>query len=224
MPFTQPQSDFLQFLVGNGIQPGDRLPPLSELSTKLNVSVSKLREQMEVARMLGLVKAKPRAGIHRTEYSFLPAVRASLLCAVGFDRSQFKAFSELRNQVEAAFLPAAMKTLLPEDIADLRALIQAAQSKLQNDSIQIPHEEHRRLHLGIFRRLENPFVIGLLEAYWDGYEAVQLNLYADYEYLREVWDYHTRIVDCIERGDADGARQAFLEHIALLRHRPNLAE
>ena len=95
---------------------------------------------------------------------------------------------------------------------------------MQNDSIQIPHEEHRRLHLGIFRRLENPFVIGLLEAYWDGYEAVQLNLYADYEYLREVWDYHTRIVDCIERGDADGARQAFLEHIALLRHRPNLAE
>ena len=126
MPFTQPQSDFLQFLVGNGIQPGDRLPPLSELSTKLNVSVSKLREQMEVARMLGLVKAKPRAGIHRTEYSFLPAVRASLLCAVGFDRSQFKAFSELRNQVEAAFLPAAMKTLLPEDIADLRALNQGS--------------------------------------------------------------------------------------------------
>ena len=65
-----------------------------------------------------------------------------------------------------------------------------AQLKLSQDRIQIPHPEHRAFHLTIYSRLHNPFVLGLLEAYWDGYEAVELNTYADYGYLQEVWSYH----------------------------------
>ena len=85
--------------------------------------------------------------------------------------------------------------------------------------IQIPHAEHKKLHLLIFSRLNNPFVKGLLEAYWEAYEAVELNLFSDYQYLREVWDYHQRIVDSIIEGDADSGRALLDEHTTLLRHR-----
>ncbi|MFQ5409649.1 MAG: FadR/GntR family transcriptional regulator [Anaerolineales bacterium] len=216
-------SEFLQYLVGNGHLPGERLPSLAELSDRLDVSVSKLREQLEVARVLGLVDVKPRAGIRANAYTFHPAVRASLLCAIGLDRGKFDAFSELRNRVEASFLHAAIAVLQLDDVRELRNLIDRAQAKLQGNPIQIPHGEHRSLHLGIFCRLANPFVTGLLEAYWDAYEAVELNHFAEYGYLCEVWEYHARIVECIERGDSDGALLALEEHFKLLRHRPDLA-
>ena len=84
---------------------------------------------------------------------------------------------------------------------------------------QIPYQEHRELHLTIFRRLGNPFVLGLLEAYWDGYEAVELNTYADYAYLKTVWEYHDEIVRAIESGDFVRGRELLITHMQLLSHR-----
>ena len=51
-------------------------------------------------------------------------------------------------------------------------LIERALEKLRGTPVQVPHEEHRKLHLMIYSRLDNPFVTGILEAYWDAYEAV----------------------------------------------------
>ena len=69
--------------------------------------------------------------------------------------------------------------------------------------------------------LDNPFVIGLLEAYWEAYEAVELNTYADLHYWQEAWRYHELILNCLCDGDFDAARVAFVEHTKLLRHRNN---
>jgi DNA-binding FadR family transcriptional regulator len=48
-------SDLLNYIIKHGYQPGDRLPTISELqeTDNLGVSVSKVREQLEVARALG---------------------------------------------------------------------------------------------------------------------------------------------------------------------------
>jgi DNA-binding FadR family transcriptional regulator len=212
-------SDFLHYLIQQGYRPGDRLPSLQELSQEIGISVGKLREQLEVARALGLVEASPRRGITRTTYSFLPAVRLSLLAALAFDRSNFDLFSGLRVHLEAAYWDEAVALLTESDKAHLHALVVTAKAKLNQQRIQIPYPEHRELHLTIFRRLDNPFVVGLLEAYWDAYEAVELNTYADISYLQEVWDYHARIVDAICVGDSALGKRLLIEHMKLLSNR-----
>jgi DNA-binding GntR family transcriptional regulator len=57
------------------------------------------------------------------------------------------------------------KLLTLADQAELQALIQRAFEKLDGHPIQIPHSEHRQLHLTIYSRLNNPFVNGVLEAF-----------------------------------------------------------
>ena len=212
-------SDFLRYLVNNGCKPGDRLPPLEKLKKQLGLSMSKLREQLEVARHLGLVEVKPRSGIHCAEYSFLPAIKHSLLFAMAADIDLFSAFSALRHHVEVSFFPEAVAQLTDADKVALKDLIQGAQHKLDGTPIRIPHEEHRALHMTIFHRLDNPFVHGLLQAYWDAYEAVELNVYADIDYLREVWAFHAQIVTSIISDDINSARRALVEHTELLRAR-----
>lgn len=212
-------SDLLRYIVARGFQPGDRLPSTEELSAELGVSVGKLREQLEVARSLGLVEVKPKLGIRLADYVFRPAVRSSLMFALASGAAQFEAFSAVRNHLEAAFWHEAAARLTPADHAHLQDLIAQARAKLNGRPVQIPHAEHRELHLTIFSRLENPFVTGLLEAYWDAYEAVGLSLYSDYAYLQEVWDYHARIVAALAAGDVDLGHQLLLQHTQLLRHR-----
>jgi DNA-binding FadR family transcriptional regulator len=216
---SQLDSEFLRYLVEHEFQPGDRLPSLTDLGQEIGISVGKLREQLEVARMLGLVEASPRRGITRTAYSFLPAVRLSLLTAMALDHQRFDDFSGLRIHLETAYWDEAVALLTPDDHARLRGLVSAAKAKLRQQRIQIPYPEHRELHLTIFRRLNNPFVVGLLEAYWVAYEAVELNTYADFYYLQQVWDYHDRIVEAIADGDAALGKQLLSEHMQLLTQR-----
>jgi DNA-binding FadR family transcriptional regulator len=209
-------SEFLRYLLSNGGDPGSRLSSLSEISAETGLSVGKLREQLEVARALGLVEASPRRGITAQAYSFLPAVRLSMMVALAMDSDAFSAFSALRVHLEESFWPEAVVLLTDGDKAHLQDLVTRAWEKLNHDRIQIPHAEHRDFHLTIFCRLGNPFVTGLLQAYWEGYEAVQLSNYADLSYLQAVWRYHERIANSIVSGDVDGGRRLLVEHSNLI--------
>lgn len=225
MPHVQLSSEFLQYLAShqsgaNGESgDNDRLPSLNEMSKELGVSVALLREQLEVAKAIGLVEVRPRTGIRRLPYTFLPAVRQSLSYAVTVSPDLFAAFADLRNHIEAAYWDEAARALTVDDQERLNALMGRAWEKLNSPMAQIPHEEHKLLHLMIFSRLGNPFVLGLLEAYWEAYETVGLNMYTELDYLRQVWTYHQEMVDAICAGDFDRGYQALTEHKDLLFHR-----
>ncbi|MCL4251501.1 MAG: FCD domain-containing protein [Anaerolineae bacterium] len=215
-------SDLLDFIVKKGFHPGDRLPTINELQDPehLGISISKVREQLEVARALGIVEVRSKTGMKLREYSFTPAIRLSLFYALSAQPQLFEAFSALRNHVEIAFWHEACALLTDEDRLGMRQCILAAREKLSphNGHIHIPYEEHRAFHLGMFNHLENPFVIGILEAYWDAYEAVEVSRYADYAYHTKVWDYHERILDAICASDFERAQELFIEHIDLRQH------
>lgn len=223
-PPKQP-SEFLDYLVSYpsendpAAQDEIYLPSLLELSHKLGTSVSSLREQLEVAKTLGMVEVRPRTGIRRLKFSFFPAVKVSLAYSMNIDLSYFYFYADLRNSLEAVYWERAVKRLTGDDQNYLSRLVQSAWVKLRGEPIQIPHVEHRQLHLGIYSRLENPFVQGLLEAYWDAYEAIGYNLYSDYNYLERVWKYHQAMVDSIVAGEFEEGYKALIEHKDLLYQR-----
>ena len=213
-------SEFMRYLATHN-EADDEFPSLKDLSVELGVSLASLREQLEVARALGLVEVRQRLGTRRRAYSFTPAVRQSLQYALALDDDHFRKYSELRNHVESAFWHEAVERLNEQDKQELKALVARAWEKLRGMPIQVPHEEHRNLHLLIYRRLENPFVSGILEAYWDAYETVGLNVFAGgYDYLQEVWRYHQKMVEAICIGDYKAGYEALIAHTDLLYQRP----
>ena len=215
-------SELMQYLAGEKMPRGMRLPAIQDLAATLEISTGKLREQLEVARQLGLLDIRPKTGIRTCDYSFFRSLKPGLLFALALNPDLFYAFGMLRNHIEAAFWNEAVQMLHPQDIANLDQLVGSAWEKLRGYPIQIPHEEHRQLHLTIYARLENIFVVGLLEAYWEAYEAVGLNLYADYSYLESVWTYHENMVQAIREGAYDIGYQALIEHTGLLHNRPEV--
>lgn len=224
MRLTALNSTLLRYIVENGYRPGDRLPTLEQISADLGVSVAKLREELGLARSLGIVEVKPGSGTRVAPYSFTPAVTVSALYAIGQDTSAFEALSQMRKALEISFWEQAVTQLVEADIEILRETLSAARECLTYLPIQVPASEHRRFHLTIFSNLDNPFVLGVLEAYWDAYEAFGLSLYAELDYLRNVWDYHERIVECIVAGDLERGRQWLADHMQLLRHRVTVGE
>ena len=213
-------SDFLKFLVAMDRRQVEQLPALADIGAQLRISVASLREQLQVARALGLVEVHPRTGIRRLPYSFHQTIGQSLAYALAIEPENFQYFSDLRNHIEASYWEQAAGKLLPEDLISLQGLVDQAETKLHGHPIQIPHIEHRQLHLSIYRRLENPFVIGVLEAYWEMYETIGLDVYTDYDYLERVWQYHQLMVDAICEGDFQKGHHLLVEHMHLLSERP----
>lgn len=208
-------SEFLRYLASHP-EAESGLPTLTDLSRELGVGVAALREQLEVARALGLVEVKPRTGMRRKPYTFTPAVLKSLDYAIALNKDHFIAFADLRRHIEMSYWHEAVKSLTSEDHATLQGLVARAWEKLRGSPIEIPHPEHRELHLAIYRRMNNPFVSGLLQSYWEAYEAVGLNFFTDYNYLTEVWGYHQKMVDAICTHDVDAGYTALSEHSDLI--------
>ncbi len=212
-------NNFIKYLISSRNENRERLPSLAEISNKLGVSVAALREQLEIAKILGLVEVKPKVGIRKKAYTFTPAVLASASYATAIDSSNFDHISNLRMHLEEAYWFEAVGLLHEEDKAELREYVVNAKEKLRGKPTQIPQQEHKGLHLTIYSRLSNPFVYGLLESYWELYEAVGLNVYSDLGYLSSVWDYHDRIVKAIDMGELGLGFQLLKEHMKLIQTR-----
>lgn len=213
-------SEFFRYLARSSQSGREKLPTLAEISRKLEISVSSVREQMEVARFLGLVEVRPRIGIKVNPFHFAKAINPILMYAVEVNPELFLDFSDLRRHLESAYWYEAVSLLSPQDHLKLENLVQRAKATLTQVPAQIPHVEHREFHLTIFSRVENTFVVGLLEAYWELYEKVGLNVYTDFNYLNRVWQYHEKILDAIRAGEFTVGFNALNAHMDLLDQRP----
>ncbi len=215
------EASFIEYLLARSRMGDKKLPSIANIAQDLGISTPNIREQIAIARALGLISVQPRTGIRVLPYKFSPSVRKSLYYAVRISRDYFEQFSELRNQIEKAYFMEASSKLLRKDIDALKSIVDKAKKKLDSMPVQIPHDEHKAFHLLIYKRVENIFLNGLLESYWDMYESVGLNTYADLSYLRNVWTYHQEIAQAIAENRLKDAYQFLEDHIELLKDREN---
>ena len=215
------QSEFLDYLITNDIAPGDSLPTLAEISDELGVSIGKLREEVACARADGIVSVKPRVGMRREAYDFLPGIIKSIGFALATGDAHFNQLSQLRKAVESSLWHDAIPLLTDQNISNLQSLIDSALRALASG--KIPHREHEAFHLGMFANIDNPFATGILRSYWTVYTDSEFNSYKPFSYWEEVWAYHQRIVDNIVAKSFEEARLLLIEHFNLLETTPTVA-
>jgi len=193
------------------------LPSIPEIGKQLGISTSALREQLEVARQLGVVEIRPKTGMSLREFTLTPALMLGLSYSQKINPLTFEQLSDLRKNLEDAYWSEAAPLLTRDEISGLEQLVNLAQRKITKSPIQIPQEEHRDFHLGIFQHLNNHFVVNLLESYWTLYQTSDLNMFMDKTYLETVWDYHQKIVDCLKARDFARGHEALLAHMDLVK-------
>ncbi len=220
IPFMQTITRYLidARLTGRG---DDRvkLPPMGDLAKELGVSRGKVREELIAAQAYGVVEMRPGDGTYVNAFDFHAAIRPAVVYSIACDAESFNHFRKLRAHLEVAFWDEATRALDEADHAQLEQIVERAQRKLESKPIQIPHEEHRELHLHIFSKLGNPFVEGLLKAYWDAYEAVELHLYFDISYYEKMWTSHRALVDALKLNQLRKGKEVLARHFTILESR-----
>lgn len=212
-------SQLLSYLASIPADSDQRIPPLSQLSKELNLSIATLREQLEVARMIGVVEVKPKTGIRKKPYSFYQSIKPGLEYAAAENTLSFQQFSDLRKHLEAAYFIEAAQSLSDSDVALLEGLIKTAMQKIDGFPVQVPSEEHRQFHTSFYKNLNNHFLNGILEAYWDIYHLHGYEVYPDHDYLVRVWQYHARVMEQVKAGNFSQGLSILVEHMELVNQR-----
>jgi DNA-binding FadR family transcriptional regulator len=212
----------LQYLIDEGRKKADestKLPSLGRLAKELGVSRGKLREDLITAQAYGLVEMRPGDGTYICPFDFYTAIRPAVLYSIACDKQDFDRFYRMRAQLEVAFWDEAIRALDRSDYEALARILERAERKLDGVPIEIPHSEHRDLHLLIFGKLDNPFVQGLLKAYWDAYEAVGLHRYFELSYYEQMWSSHRKMVEALAAGQHQRGKEILLKHFRILEDR-----
>lgn len=217
--FSKNLTRLVQFIIERKRSGRNDLPSLQELSDQLGMSVPTLREQIEALKVLGVLEARPRHGVHIRPVDLSDGLTKNAIIAAAFDIQYFYQLSQLRDEIETSWFAPAAKLLDEEDIKHLEKIVARAEGKLEGKPIQIPYQEHKELHLSIYKRLDNLFVKGILEAYWTVYESVGMNLYTDLDYQVNVWDFHKAIVHAIKTKAYQEGQTLLVEHMKLLHNR-----
>jgi len=213
-------SDFLLYLAKLSDSGINRLPSLNDLSKELRISVASLREQLEIARVLGFVEVKPKTGIKWLPYNFAPSILVSSAYAIEMSPIYFDQFRDMRNHLEAAYFFEAVSLLTPDDIQKMFFIIREADKKIDGKPPKSPNNEHRDWHLLLFSHIDNVFVNGFLSVYWEIYQMQDYAFISDSVYLRNVWAYHKKITEQLSLSDFSNAFQSFMEHKDLIKLSP----
>ncbi len=209
-------SEFLRYIAEKSSMGELRIPALSVLSKELQVSVASLREQLEVARVMGFVEVKPRTGIRWLPFDFTPSLLLTITYAITISEDYFDQFRDLRNHLEAAYFIESVSKMTKQDIEQLNNIVKRAEDNIALSPPKLPHMEHREFHARIFSGVQNSFVQSILSVYWDIYEFQGFAVINDLQYLRRVWFYHRLVLEGIRNGNLAQALEAFLEHKNLL--------
>lgn len=219
-------SEFLVYISEKYMSGEFQLPSLAEISKEIEISISSLREQLEVARVLGFVEIKPRTGIRLAPYKFLPSLLTSLTYAIHISPDYFKHFLDLRNHLETAYYLESTNLLTKTDLERLNQILIKAEQKIISNPPQLPHTEHREFHLMIFSKVQNPFVLAIFDAYWELYEMQGYAVINDLNYLSRVLTFHRKVYESLLNGNYQQSLNLFLEHKELLikKNQPDLSQ
>ncbi|ANJ27507.1 FadR/GntR family transcriptional regulator [Agromyces aureus] len=201
-----------EMILSGELKPGDRLEPEKELSERLGLSRSSLREAVKALEIVRVLDVRRGDGTYVTSLEpdlLLEAM--SFVVDLHSDQSVLEIFA-VRRILEPATSALAAQNADPADLARLRELLEGVDAASELDAL-IEHD--LEFHRGIASMAGNAYLTSLLESMsgrtvrariWRG--ITQEN--ATDRTIAE----HDAILSALEAGDQDLARAVTLTHIA----------
>lgn len=207
-------ADQLAELIRRGeFKPGDRLPSERELSVQFNVSRASVREALIALEIDGLVDVRVGLGVF---VNAAPAAN-SQTAALG-EPGPFEVLSA-RYLIEGETAALAARDGSAQDHARIRETLQMMAEEVKGTGVGLNADA--LFHLRIAEASGNSALVHLVHQLWSfRYSAMFRKLDEHFDSLerhQEAIAEHRRLVEAIERRDADGARAAMIVHLDTVR-------
>ncbi|SMC97615.1 FadR/GntR family transcriptional regulator [Pedobacter nyackensis] len=133
------EANLVQLLKDRKLKVGDTIPTELDLSKTLGVSRTVTREAILRLRMMGLIETKKKKGSVITSPDIFGIMSKTMNPHV-LDQETLKGIFEIRLALEIGMADFLFQRVTPEDIAELRQIVENEPDTAQNYLFQIEHE------------------------------------------------------------------------------------
>ena len=179
-------------------EPGSRLV-LRQLQHDFNLSITPIREALQLLQTQGLVTGEPHRGY-----------RVAQLRADDVDEVYW-----LRGILEPTACEVATPNMDEESIARLRALIASMDEALRDDRSEDLQIANREFHMAIYAAAERPVLLEHINLLWRDSPFGSLRLTPERPAQASI--EHTKIADALAAGNAKAAGAAMRVHVESAR-------
>jgi GntR family transcriptional regulator, transcriptional repressor for pyruvate dehydrogenase complex len=202
-------------ILKGALKEGDQLPAERELAQLFGVSRTAVREAVKTLREKGLLEAYPGRGTFITNGTS-QAIRQSLdlMIKIGQPEGSMH-LAEVRAILEPEIAALAATRIEEQHLVMMRDAIEVMESALKDPDAYI--EADLDFHLALAEAAANPLILSLLDSIVGLLREQRLRIfYVDGGPERGQF-HHKRILEAVEKRDAEKARMAMKAHLEQVR-------
>ncbi len=181
-------------LLAGEIKPGERIK-VAELEKSFGVSHIPIREAVRRLEAEGLIVALPQ--------------RAAV--AAGVDVGDLGGLYDLRRIIECEVIQRSVESMTDEQVADVRAALEALEAVAQDHDSPRFWELHRDFHWALLEPGASAWIQRVLDQIWLASQRY-VRLFVS-ETLEDAMADHRELLACCERRDGDGASDLLRRHL-----------
>jgi DNA-binding GntR family transcriptional regulator len=189
-------------IISGTYKPGDWLRQ-EDIATQLGVSMTPVREGLDLLVSAGLAERVPYRGVRVREMSTRDVVEAY----------------GLRLVLEAVIAQEAARNITRVQIADLERMLNEMKKHDTLKEVSSERKSSREFHSAIAHATKNDLLVKLYEVVsnafpdWLLYEALFRHPELLAESMSSTYEEHVAIVEALKKGNADQAAQKSIEHV-----------
>jgi len=208
--YEQVAEQIRKLISSGALKPGDLLPPERELAAKLGVGRSSIRDAVRTLEVMGILE--PRQG-HGTVVRDLSAdaLVVPLSLVLTRKRELVHELLDVRRMIEPALAARAAKNATPEEIAQMRGILERHEAKLRRGEQAI--DEDSDFHYALALAARNSVVLRVLDVLMDLLRESRSRSLQVKGRPKRSFDGHRRILRAIERRDGHAAESAVRQHL-----------
>ena len=203
-----------KLIVANRLQPGDRLPSERELAQQFGVSRTVIREAVRALAAKGLLEVQSGSGTTvRSPSTQSISQSLTLLLRLGQSPLEYEKVHEVRRLLEVEIAGLAAQRRTDDDLAKIEAIVHEM-AQLQENLEELALKDVA-FHTALAQATHNELFVVLLDSVVDVMIQVRqmgIAVPGSREYALEA---HRQIFEQVKAGNAEAARRAMAEHIAM---------
>jgi GntR family transcriptional regulator, transcriptional repressor for pyruvate dehydrogenase complex len=197
------------------LKAGDQLPAERELAQQFGVSRTAVREAVKALREKGLVEAYAGRGTFVTDGTS-HVMKLSLDRMIRLGRSDDSSFLvEVREILEPEIAALAANRSETQHLASMKEAVAVMESTRQDPDAFI--EADLDFHLALAEAAGNPLILSLIDSIVGLLREQRTKIFSVDGGPERGQYHHKRILEAVERRDAQGARDAMRAHLRQVR-------
>jgi DNA-binding FadR family transcriptional regulator len=205
-----------QYILDQGLNAGDPLPPETQLAQELGVGRGSVREAIKALESLGIVEVRHGEGLYVRPFNFDPILE-TLSYGVHFDTQTLAELLQIRIMIERSAIEDVIQRITPEELERLEQLMEAWKQRLETGE---PHRDlDEEFHRVLYGCLGNEMFMKLFEVFWIAYENLDDPIIQDTGRAERDYSTHLGLLNAVCARNVDLAGKCMVQHFAHLVER-----